>query len=213
MDNDTLPRLRAEASRDDYASMARLARALFESGLSARQVLRECYAVDLPREFFALAEDGPWHLGLMTTNQPWRLAFPLERGGPHPEPNSLDPVERRLFALDPDLLPLLHLPVDDEAPMEELPVLCYRLSELHERRTTVLGVPGTATHRDEVARRGDSLLAILRDFQAEDLRELERQYDDQDGWGVGAVQEEHLDGARAMLERIDRLRNEVTSYE
>jgi hypothetical protein len=193
--------------------MARLARTLLETGLNARQVLRECYAVDLPREFFALAEDGPWHLGLMTTNQPWRLARPLEWGGPHPEPNSRYPVERRLLALDPDLLPLLHLPVDDETPIEELPVLCYRFSELRERRTTVFSVPGTATRRDEVARRGDSLLAVLRELQAEDVRELGRQYSHPDNWGVGAVQTEHLDGARAMLKRIERLQAEVTSYE
>ncbi|MFI7127981.1 hypothetical protein ACIBQ1_19945 [Nonomuraea sp. NPDC050153] len=37
--------------------------------------------------------------------------------------------------------------------MGELPVPCHRPSELRERRTTVFGVPGTATRRDEVARR------------------------------------------------------------
>ncbi|MEV4066814.1 hypothetical protein [Nonomuraea dietziae] len=62
------------------------------------------------------------------------------------------------------------------------------------------------------ARNITSLLATLRELQAEDVRELGRQYAHQDNWGVGAVQVEHLDGARAMLKRIDRLRREVASY-
>ncbi|MFE7135408.1 hypothetical protein ACFVIM_31565 [Streptomyces sp. NPDC057638] len=213
MNDGALPQLRTQASRDDYASMARLARALHETGLSTREVLRECYAVDLPQEFFALAEDGPWRLGLMITNQPWRLTVPLERGGPNPEPTSRNSIERRLLALDPDLLPLLHLRLSDEAPIEMLPVICYRFSELRERRTTVFVVPGVADHPDEIGRTGDSLLDVLHAFQIADVRGLEEEFEHPANWGIGEVQQTHLDGAREMLARIDRLRSEVASYE
>jgi hypothetical protein len=43
----------------DYPSMARLARALYETGLGPREVVRDCYGVELPEEFFVLHEADP----------------------------------------------------------------------------------------------------------------------------------------------------------
>jgi hypothetical protein len=89
---DTPARLRGRASRDDYESMCRLARALYRTGLGPREVLAECFGVALPEEFFIIAEtqahpddDTPGYL----TNLPWELAVPLEQGGPAARPSPM----------------------------------------------------------------------------------------------------------------------------
>jgi hypothetical protein len=102
----SLEHLRTEASRDDYPSMARLARALYETGLGPREVLRECYGVEFPAEFFLLHDPDPILLFLFT-NQPAKLAVPLDRGGPPPNANPMSKCERDAFTRDPDLVPVL----------------------------------------------------------------------------------------------------------
>ncbi|WP_189160522.1 hypothetical protein [Lentzea pudingi] len=135
-----IERLRAEVSRADYASMARLARALHDEGLNPREVLRQCYRVEFPEEFFVIAEAGPFTLDLRVdfSNQPWELAVPLDRGGPAVSPDSLHEIEQRIYVRDPDLVPLARLVNTDARHGDS--VLCYRLDELGAGRATVFSI-------------------------------------------------------------------------
>ncbi|MER7503054.1 hypothetical protein AB0L05_08055 [Nonomuraea pusilla] len=211
MDESTLRRLRAKASREDYSSMACLAHALHEHGQSVPETMRECYGVDLPLEFFVLAEAdlSLWSdLMVMCTTQAWRLAALPARGGPVTADPS-DGVERRLLALDPDLLPLGY-PLGTKSPSwQNREVLCYRLSELAAGRPTVFSLREKTTRRDRVKRRGDSLLAVLEELHLEELREAEREMDDWDRGG----EEEILKAARELVERVEELRREVEARE
>lgn len=208
MSDRDLDRLRAEASRGDYASMARLARALHASGRSPRQVIRDCYGVEFPGEFFAVADAPPAALYLPGdfANQPWKLAIPLERGGPPEEPDFMDEIERAIVARDPDLVPLLLL-VEVDAQHGDL-VLCYRLAELAAGRTVIEGLPQLDPD-GEVVRCGDSLLAVLREHLADIHRMLEYQRSRPANRGAGAIEQDEVDRAWSLVERIDQLAGRV----
>ncbi|MEV6033973.1 hypothetical protein AB0L65_22670 [Nonomuraea sp. NPDC052116] len=120
-----------------------------------------------------------------------------------------DGVERKLLALDPDLLPLAYTLGAKSPSWENKEVLCYRLSELAAGRPTVFRLREKTTRRDKVKRRGDSLLAVLEDLHLEELRETEREMDDWDRGG----EEELLQAARELVERVEELRREVTARE
>ncbi|AEM83805.1 hypothetical protein [Streptomyces violaceusniger] len=207
MDESALRQLRAEASREDYSSMASLAHALYENGLSVPEVMRECYGVDLPREFLVLAEADLWRLGLLLvcTHQPWWLAVPPARGGPVAAPDPSDGTEQKLLALDPDLLPLGYTLGTQSPSWENKEVLCYRLSELAAGRPTVFRLREKTARRDRVKRRGESLMTVLEELHLEELRETERQVSD---WDPGA-EEELLGAARELVERVEELRRKV----
>jgi hypothetical protein len=205
VDSDDLERLRTDAASRDYPAMARLARALYENGLTTEQVLHECYGVEFPRELIVIADANPYALDLLATwtNQPWQLAIPLNRGGPASRADTIEPMERRLHDLDPDLLPLLFLvrpgiDVDDD----EL-VLCYRLTELTAGRPTIFGVRQAATRLDEVARRGDSLLAALHDHHAKYLHELEGELEKWYRKEADFVDEDEVEEVRALLDQVE----------
>jgi hypothetical protein len=204
---DTLARLRGRASRDDYRSMARLAWALYAAGLRPAEVVAECLGVVLPDEFFVLAEADPDETTSgTTTNLPWGLAVPLDRGGPLLRPSSLTwRHERRIFAWDPDLVPLLTLHGDErfdhaERAWRGVPhghrLHCYRLSELAAGRTTVFGVPSDSHDRDlSVEPTGDSLLTILHEHAA--ARHALDEWELRAPWNRGAGSIDHEDVADA----------------
>jgi hypothetical protein len=156
--------------------MARLARSLYQAGLGPRQVLRRCYGVAFPDEFFAIPDAGSQALPLLLvyTNQPWELAVPPDRGGPRPEAHLLDDVERKIFARDPDLVPL-GLILDSHSRWAGT-VLCYRLAELDAGRTTVFGIKEEVRPEDQVVRCGDTLLEVMREHHADVLRGLEPEW-------------------------------------
>jgi hypothetical protein len=172
----TLARLRGRASRGDYRSMARLAWALYAAGMAPDQVISECLGVEFPAEFFVLADAGPDEaIPGSVTSLPWSLAVPLDRGGPvlRPDPMSWR-RELRIFAWDPDLVPLLTLPRDNRRDHSAgvrrgVPhggrLHCYRLSELSAGRTTVYGVPADGDELFAEAS-GASLLAVLHEHAA-----------------------------------------------
>ena len=211
MSGETIERLRAESSRGDYASMVRLALALYDAGRGPHEVLRECYGVDLPAEFFALAEAGPQelHLVIEYTNQPWELAVPPEQGGPSPEPDLLDEYEQKIFARDPDLLPL-GLILDTHSSWYHA-VLCYRLTELASGRTAVFGIPREVRPQDEVVLCGDSFLAVLHEHHADVLRGLSQQYAHPSNRGFGSVGLDELAEVRSLLERVEELQRQVAA--
>ncbi|GAA2365597.1 hypothetical protein [Streptomyces cuspidosporus] len=211
MDESALRRLRTEASRADYSSMARLAHALYENGLSVPEVMRECYGVDLPTEFLVLAEVDLWRLDLLfvCTRQPWWLAVPPTRGGPVTAPDSSAGTERKLLALDPDLLPLGYTLGTNSPPWHNREVVCYRLSELAAGRATVFRLREKTTRLDRVKQRGESLMTVLEELHAAELRETERQVHDLD---IGA-QEELVGAARELIEQVEELRRKVAARE
>ncbi|MFI0777442.1 hypothetical protein [Streptomyces sp. NPDC021212] len=210
MTPEAVDRLRIEASRDDYASMARLARALYENGAGPREVLRECYGVPFPEEVFAVVDAGLWSLDLLAdfTNQPWELAVPPRLGGPVEVPDAMAAVESLLLARDPDLLPLLEIPAAH--PGEGRRIVCYRLEELRAGRPTVFcltaeAYPGTGVREDEAVRCGDSMLAVLYDEHAASLRSLEEEWNSPWNVGAGSVAGSEVEQARASLARVEEL--------
>ncbi|GAB3452167.1 hypothetical protein [Actinophytocola sediminis] len=210
MTGDALDRLRAGASRGDYASMARLASALQADGQGPREVLRQCYGVDFPVEFFVVAEAKPLKPPLMGffTTLPWKLVLPLEQGGPPPEAESFQAFERKIFDRDPDLVPLMWLFGPHGRCGDR--ILCYRLRRLHAGHPTVYGIPEDVGPRDRVRRCGGSLLTVLRAHHAEELRQTERERRRPSNWGAGSVDLKDVAESRTMLEQIATFQRETT---
>jgi hypothetical protein len=211
MTEDTIERLQAEASHGDYGSMARLARALYGNGLGSREVLRLCYGVEFPEEFFVISEAGPFTMDLPVsfTNQPWELAVTLDHGGPASKPDSMDKTERRIFALDPDLIPLVWL--IDSKVKHGGQIVCYRLDELRSGRTTVLGIWRRVDPNDRAVRCGDSLLTVLHEHLAEIHRVLEWQLYQPSNRGAGSVDDEEVNEARSWVEQVEELQRRLAS--
>ncbi|MFJ1747493.1 hypothetical protein ACIOJD_14765 [Streptomyces sp. NPDC088116] len=203
-----IDRLRAEASRDDYASMTQLAQALYETGLVPQQVLRECYGVRFPKEIFVVVEGGLWRLRLRArfTNQPWQLAIPPARGGPATTLNSMIDTELRLLAEDPDLMPLFRVPA--VAIGKEDQVVCYRLSELRAGRSTVFGL-FQSSHAGSALDCGESLLKFLYSEHARAVRRLEGEQRAPSSWGAGSVDDEEVEQANESLERVRELQRQA----
>lgn len=209
MTEGAVSRARAEASRGDYASMARLARALYASGLGPCEVIRECYGTDFPEEFFLLAEKNPDALDLFIdfTNQPWQLAIPLSQGGPRPEPDSRERIERRVFAYDPRLVPLA-LPLGDA--IHNGRVICYHLDELRAGRATTFGIWKTVDPDDEIERYDVSLLEIIHQHHADIVRRLIHRSNLPSNRGTGAVGAADIEDVQEILNRIEALQHQLT---
>lgn len=210
MTSDDLRRLHVQASPGDYASMARLARALHTRGDCVRDVLRQCYGVEFPQEFHATVPErrARPHLMANFTNLPWNLAVPPGEGGP--APSATGPtrnVEREIAALDSDLVPLMEL-VGEGTTLDRA-VLCYRLTELSAGSTAVFGYRGTMAEDGRPARCGASLLTVLEAHHTEFLQHLEWIVGQPWNWGFGALGQGSVDEAQALLERVRELRRRV----
>ncbi|MFE7129517.1 hypothetical protein ACFVIM_01510 [Streptomyces sp. NPDC057638] len=210
MTAEEIDRFRAEASREDYASMARLARALYGTGLGTREVLRQCYGVSFPEEVFVIADAGPWGLGLFArfTNQPWQLAVPPGRGGPADTPGGMAAEERRIVAGDPDLLPAMRIPA--AASEREDRLVCYRLGELRAGRSTAFRL-WWSDSPEEALYCGDSLLDVLHKEHARALRELQKEFFSPSNWGAGSVDHEEVEEAQETLERVRDFQRQVAN--
>lgn len=212
MTDDPIERLRAESSRADHASMARLANALYAQGLTSREVLRQCYGVDFPAEFFATAGERLARPHLLTdfTDQPWTLGMPTNSGAPPPSPPKLTAaVQRRIFVRDPDLVPLMRLAWPG-AKLHDT-VICYRLTELRAGSTAIFGIKATVDPRDGIVRCGESLLAVLHAHHTDVLHHLEWIVDQPWNRGFGAVDERTVDEARSLVDRVEALQRQVAS--
>ncbi|MFF5205807.1 ankyrin repeat domain-containing protein [Streptosporangium sp. NPDC000396] len=219
-----LATLRARASRGDYRSMSRLARALYATGLGPREVLAECFGVAFPDEFFVIVDADPHDATPgEVANLPWKLAVPLDRGGPMVRPLPMMwPAERRIFSWDPDLVPLVALYGDGRVdhgakkPQPQVPhgdrIHCYRLSELAVGRSTVVAVPW---HRaDEggelfVEPSGQSLLTVLHEYLTAQHR--------LNGWeivqpwnrGAGSIDDTEVEETRERVAEIEALQRRL----
>jgi hypothetical protein len=208
MTDSAVERLRARASRGDYTSITRLAKALYDRGLRARDVLRECYGADFPAEFFATAGERLSRPPLLATftNLPWKLVAPGESSPPSAPSEEL---EKRIFTRDPDLVPLVRL--IGSRTTRERPVICYRLSELRAGRTTIFGIKATATARDPITQRGESVLDVLRTHHADVLQHMEWLLDQPWNRGFGPEDQKAVNEVRSLLERIEELQRQATS--
>ncbi|MEV1172081.1 ankyrin repeat domain-containing protein [Nonomuraea sp. NPDC049784] len=219
----TTPRERA--SRGDYRSMGRLARALYATGLGPREVLAECFGVAFPDEFFVIVDADP-HDAIPgdVTNLPWELAVPLDRGGPVVRPwPTMWQAERRIFAWDPDLVPLLALygdPRIDHGAKRRQPrdrhgglIHCYSLSELAAGRSTVVGVPRRrAEEAGELSVRptGQSLLTVLHEYATDNLRLDEWEIMQPWNWGAGSLDETQVEESRERVAEIEALQRRLS---
>lgn len=209
MTGDTPEQAGLDASRADYPSMARLARALYERGASPRDVLRACYGVDFPDEFLMMAELFPWEPGLSPsyTNQPWQLAISLDRGGPDPMPDSMNRIEQEILARDPGLLPLAQLRGYYLGPANS--VLCYHLDELAAGRPTIFGVKDPDEYDFEATRWGDSLLDVLHQYYIAYHTKTEQEYNSPRNRGAGSLDEQDVERAASDLEKIQDLQRRL----
>jgi hypothetical protein len=192
--------------------MARLAVELHERGFTDREVIRECYGVEFPDEFFVIAGADRLKLGVEWTNLPWELVIPPERGGPADDPYPPWDMELWAFGLDPRLVPLGE-PDDDDAVHGGF-LACYHLDELAEGRSTVFGLEIRYTwegddrvYEDtETVRMGDSLLEVLREYEIDRQRMIQSQHDDPSNRsGFGYISREYVQGRRVHLERVEAL--------
>lgn len=222
MTEETVEVLRASSTRGDYRSMMRLAHALYAEGLEPREVLRQCYEVDFPEEFWVTVPERVRtpHLLAQFTNQPWDLAVPPSEGGADLYPlEQYEQIERTLFVREPDLIPLMHLMALRTSLVDT--VLCYRLTELRSGDTAIFGVkmvlnwdPVLDPEPDPeppIVHCGESLLSVLHQHHAEDLRNLERDYDDPENWNYTLVSRKSLAEVRSLVERVEAMQREVTS--
>ncbi|MBB4702460.1 hypothetical protein [Sphaerisporangium siamense] len=191
--------------------MAELGRALYTEGLTSQEVVHECYGVAFPQEFFVLAEADPRSLELMAhfTRLPWQLAVPLDRGGPHTRPGPLDDIERKVFARDPDLVPLF-LGVNTDLTHGG-GVRCYSLAELGAGRTTVFGIWKDVEPHNQVTRSGDSLLAVLHEHHTQYVEWLEEDLRLPERMRTRAIDDEIVDEIRELVVLIEEFQRRAAA--
>lgn len=192
----------------NHHAMADKARALYEAGRDSREVMRECYGVAFPDEFFVIAEASP-HLMFDFTVLPWGLARPLDRGGPPQTTAPMDSLERRVLEHDRDLIPLgLCLGVDEGIGAGlGGHFLCYRRSELAAGRSTVVSIAFEAGPDSPITVRADSLLAALHAHNVENEAWMTQWRHATAGHSGGSVyDDEDLAAAHEMVADIDELR-------
>lgn len=188
--------------RTDYSAMMQFAIGLHEQGLAPRDVLRRCYGVDFPEEFYAVIEAGPDLLdwGGERTDFPWQLLFPPERGGPAGEP-FLARIERTIHEHNPDLVPLIDL----NGPRTRYggKVVCYQLSHLAADRPDVVVVDPNPPV--DVVGRGDSFLGLLREHYADRIDDMHQALTDPRNARAPLVEPDDMDEAASYLRRVEEL--------
>ena len=198
----------------DHHAMARRARALYEAGRDPREVMRECYGVDFPDEFYVVAEATP-RLMFKYTVLPWGLARPLDRGGPPQTTAPLDTFERPVLDRDPDLIPLGMCLGVDEGIGAGLGghFLCYRRSELAAGRSTVVSIDFQADPDCPITPRADSLLAALHAHLTEDeIRMTQERHRTAGHSGGSTWDDEDLAAAHEFVAKIEELQRRLTVH-
>lgn len=211
-----LDTLRARASRADYRSLAVLARALYAEGLGPREVLRECYGVDFPAEFFVAAEGDMARRMSYDFDLPWQLAVPLDRGGPFLRPSSGWRLGRRILDRFPDLVPLMSLHPDlryGHGGIVPPPparhggrIVCYSMGELAAGRSTVWGI---SEEVDDAQVCGESLLSVLHEYYVDRYRLDEWESRQPWSWGADTIRPEALEEGRRVVESAEAMQREA----
>src|SRR6266508_2612080 len=204
-----LARLKAVASRSDYRSMVRFAVALAEHGHDDRAIIRMCYGVDCPDEFFMLSRHH-WQRYALATNLPWQLIAPPQQRRQSPDPDSMWRVELEAYAIDPGLVPIDYL--EDDYAEYGSALICYHLDELAAGRSTIFGLddrygdhvrtfpPGTVPERY-----GPSWLAVLHGYERDKLRIVEEHYADLSNRGFGSIERKDVEKQLAEVRFVEEL--------
>ena len=192
-----------DPARGDYLAMVRRALELYEGRMNRRQVLRECYGVDFPEEFFTIVDSGldQFDWGATLTDLPWQLAIPPDRGGPDEGIPYAARLEGELLARDENLVPLAVL-VGRHSTYGGR-VACYRLSDLAAGDESVALIledlsAGTAPG-------APSLLQMLRLHFADLIDRMHQQLDDPANARASIVEPEDIAEADSHLRRVEEM--------
>ncbi|BBC35364.1 hypothetical protein SGFS_066580 [Streptomyces graminofaciens] len=214
--------LKAAASRTDRQSMIRFAAALHDHGCTDREVVRRCYGVEFPDEFFLFARTDPEALEFEFVDSGclvWDLAVPMRTGDPRWEPGPMWGVEMRAFAVDPGLIPLTALGHHGRYGRS---LLCYHSGELAAGRSTVFGLSDRSRReylpafgpdaRPEPC--GPSLLAVLHEHESDKVRMVQAQADDpMNHTGFGAVTSDQVEERREWVRLIEDMQRRLATPE
>ncbi|MGW7364366.1 hypothetical protein ACWGI8_13290 [Streptomyces sp. NPDC054841] len=218
-----LKHLKAAASRTDYPSMGRFAAALYEHGCTDREVIRRCYGVEFPDEFFlfARADDDAEEVELVDGGcLVWELASPSTRGGLRMQANPVWRAELQAFAIDPGLIPLTDLP--NEGRYGSC-LICYHTEELAAGRSTVFGLRDRSYGHGVVPefgpdtrpeRYGPSLLAVLHENESDKLRGVQEEAADPRNYtGFGAITSDQVEEQRHWVQLVEDLQRRLATLE
>lgn len=129
-------------SRADPGSLVPAARAMYEQGMTRRQVLETIYGVDLPHEALLFLRDfvhDAKPLDALWNVHPWELMIPLEEGGPKFQIGPLlSQDEVRAYAQAPHVV-ILGQTNYHSAPLGSS-LIAYDLDEIRAGRSTVVGL-------------------------------------------------------------------------
>lgn len=135
------------------------------------------------------------------------------------------PAERRIFAWDPDLIPLVALYGDQrwdhsEGGWRGVPhgyrIHCYRLSELATGRGAVVGIPWHP-HTDDgaelsVAPSGPSLLTVLHEYVSARHGLDEWELRQPSNRGAGSIDREEVEGSGQIVAGIEALQRRLGDH-
>lgn len=201
-------------SRAEPATLVPAARALYEQGMTRRQVLVAIYGVDLPREAGLFLRDfvndakplqASWGI------HPWELMVPLDAGGPQLHIAAHEAArEARAFVQAPNVL-LLGVTGYLQAPRGGS-LIGYDLDELRAGRSTVVGLAQSHDVPESGATFtvfGPSLVAVFRDVIVSYRALMEY-------WiakGIGSDTYAEVDELTAQLDSVEALQRELDQAE
>jgi hypothetical protein len=197
-------------SRADFDSLIPWARRLFADGARPVDVMRAIYGVDLPPEFYLLAEaeaagladELPYHPMV----HPWQLLVVADPGGePYTGDRWARRQEERAFAQHPDFLPVLQLAAITE-PRYNRYIIGYDLAALCGGTVLVLGHRGDFPETGaELRPVGESLLEMIHAIAVDDLSTRRAQLADPRNFGFGSIGDEQVDEAVEQLRHVEAL--------
>lgn len=200
--------------------MVALATALWHAGHDERGVLRGCYGVDFPDEFFMIVPEAmqPTHFELDTEcyfpDLPWKLVVPPAAGGIKPERGGEVELELTAMEFDSRLAPVLE--TTNGYVEHGDAVLCYRLDELAEGRSTVYGCEraydserGDYFVGTEFTRYGDSLLGVLHEYTSDEVRRLTYLSTAPWSWGSDAILDDDIEAARQRVTVVEDIQRRL----
>ncbi|MEN0062737.1 MAG: hypothetical protein AAGA48_11345 [Myxococcota bacterium] len=207
MSEEELAQRVASTDRHDFDAMVELVEALAKAGRSRRQALDEAYGATFPDEFFAIAKARTRDRAPRGrySNLPWQLVADAPR---HDAtfPQGLEDAAR---SVDPDLIPLLMIGGIDYVYGGSL--LCYRLDELRDGRSTLFGFHyKSIPPYSEATKYGESLIAVLLDHCRDEYGGLESEIDVPYRRAAGAADASDLERSHDRLARVEAIYRSLT---
>jgi hypothetical protein len=191
------------------------AKAAYQQGRSAREVMTAIYGVDLPGEAYLFYRSRPRNpeLPVEFFFWPWRL---IDLANPKHEDDSPSPwaAEQgaRALAQDPNFLPLMKLEAYEAR--HDGWIIGYSLSELRQGKPTILG------HNEDLPksgatfqRLGESLLSVLHEWAADHLRMTDERFRSPANRGAGSLDAEDVERAAGILKVVEKLQRKLADQQ